>query len=436
MYKKIFCVAVVVLGLVAVAVTLGQGNTSDKIPRNTYIHGIAVGGLRPIEAEAALMAHFQPILDTQEIQFTLKGEAKGTFPFTAFGARLDFAHLVATAQNRRVLPLIGRSHHISEQPPLVVVPEQAQSVFAGLARDINIAPHNATFFMEDGKIIVSPEKAGQAIDLPLLATGTEQVLNTHTSGVVDIATHVVAPTYTKADFAFPVSVLGSFRTRYRDDDSAPRIHNVALASSRIHNQVLFPGEVFSAGGAIGAHLPNSGYQSAIVLVRGEPVEDIGGGVCQVVSTLYNAALVAELPILQRHNHSAPVSYVEKGFDATVAGDYLDLKFKNDTSHPILIVSLMKEGELHITIHGLESRPPGRTIRFAAQRTQVTQPEGYREILDTALARGQRHILLESQMGYTVELHKHVYIDGVEVETVKINTSIYKPLQGIVAIGAG
>jgi vancomycin resistance protein YoaR len=171
-------------------------------------------------------------------------------------------------------------------------------------------------------------------------------------------------------------------------------------------------------------------------VRGKPVEDVGGGVCQVVTTLYNAVLRAELEIIQRHNHSARVGYVDAGFDATVAGDYLDLKFKNNSARPILITSQFENGRLFVKIHGVETRQYGRSLKFEAKQIELIPPSPYREVVDPKIPRGERLVTLESQPGYRFELYKCVFVDGKEIEKIKINTSVYKPLQGIITIGAG
>ena len=429
--------------LIFTFVVSSQTENTDRIYTRIYIHGIPVGGLNTTEAEAILMENFQPGLESQTIKFFLNDEIVAEFTFAQLGAHYDFSNLVQEAMDysqlhnlpRRVGRMIGLTYNIDTPAQLIITPQRVEGVFSGLSRQIDVMPKNAGFAMKDGNIVVSTEILGRGIDMQALALATEEVLRSFESGTVALTLHDILPEYTAADFDFTVSALGSFRTKYMGDDTDPRVYNVRLASERINNQVLYPGETFSAGALIAAHKPNSGYKPAIVLVRGEPVEDIGGGVCQVVTTLYNAVLVAELPVIQRHSHSAPVSYVESGFDATVAGDYYDLKFKNDSGRPILVVSQMKNGELIITIHGYETRPPGRSINFFTNRVKVTPPEPYREVVDTSVPLGERHVLLESQLGLHVELLKQVYMDGKEVEVVKINTSIYKPLQGVIAIGA-
>lgn len=443
--KKLIIVVILSVCIsLPVLVFSGSSQEADKIYTHIYIHGIPVGGLTAIEAEAALMERFQPGLERRTLEYSINGELVATFTFADFGTRFDFSELIQEAVDysmlgslpSRIGRMFGRAYKINAPAGLIIVPERMESIVTGLSRKMNTATQNASFALENGNIEITPERAGRAIDIQAAALATYRVLNSLTDGVVELTLQAVQPTYTTTDFKFDVSNLGSFQTTYTGTDADPRIYNVRLAANKINNQVLHSGEIFSTGTHIGAHKPNSGFKSAIVLVRGEPVEDIGGGVCQVVSTLYNAVLAAELPVVQRHNHSVPVSYVESGFDATVAGDYYDLKFKNNTPHPILISSQMSTGNLRISIHGYESRPDNRSIRFSAKRVEVIEPEPYREVVDPTIPRDQKHITLESQPGYHIELHKHVYIDGKEVEVIKINTSIYKPLQGVVAIGAG
>lgn len=447
MHKKKIFFGLLILMLLVVAWFLlrdTDGSSPDRIYTNISIHGVAVGGLTVAEATALLMERFQPSLDERTLRYMAAGKMVAEFTFAEFGARFDFEPLVQDALDHgyfggldsRISRLLGRTYNIAHTPQITFVHEKAESIFSQLARQLNQELLNANFAMENGSITITPESPGRAIDMEAMRTATVQALNSLNSDTIDIAIHEVAPDYTYDDFDFELTAIGSFQTKYEGTEADPRVYNVGLASQKIHNQVVLPGEVFSAGATVGANRPNSGYKSAIVLVRGEPVEDIGGGVCQVVTTLYNAALAAELAIVQRHNHSAIVSYVSGGFDATIAGDYLDLKFANNTAHPILISSQMADGNLRIVIYGFESRPPERSIHFTATRTAIIKPEAYREVVCNTVPRGERQITLPSQMGYHYELHKHIYVNGEEVDVVKINSSEYKPLQGVIAIGAG
>ena len=447
MKKHKILLILIALGLFAVLVAHVFSNPAeetDRIYTNIYIHGVSVGGLTAEEANAALMERFQPELEARTIEYHAGGNPAVAFTFADFGATYDFGNLISAALNyanlrnlpQRLMRILGRAHNINEPALIQISPERMESILCEISRKIDRPPVNASFVLENGNINVIPEAQGFGIDINHITNATDEILNSQHSGVVNITLLDFAPLFTTENFQFDVSTLGAFQTTYTDSHDTPRMYNIRLAADRINNQTVYPGGVFSAGAIIAANAQNSGYKSAIVLVRGEPVEDVGGGVCQVVTTLYNAVLAAELEIVQRHNHSSLVSYVEYGFDATVAGDYFDLKFRNNTEHPLLVTSEVTNGRLTVAIHGSESRPAERSIRFSTNRVDIISPGPYREIVDAAIPAGERHIILESQMGYKYELIKHVYINGVEVETIVINTSTYRALQGVVAIGAG
>jgi vancomycin resistance protein YoaR len=155
----------------------------------------------------------------------------------------------------------------------------------------------------------------------------------------------------------------------------------------------------------------------------------------VVTTLYNAVLYAELPVVERHNHSGKVHYADYGFDATVAGDYYDLKFKNDTPHPLLIVSGVQNGYMFVQIYGYESRPTGRSLEFKTELIEKTPPQPEIVKTDPNLPAGEKRIQTFAQEGLKYETHKYIYENGMLKEKVKINTSTYKPVQGVVIHGA-
>jgi len=435
-------VATAVVALLVLAIALNPPAPSDRFYNNMYIHGIGIGGLTASEAEAALMQQFQPNLDERTISFTYEGQEIAQLSYKDLGIRLDFSASLEAAWdygNKRSLParivrLMGRPHKITTPPTLRMDQTAIDARLQSVVNKLQTPPQNAGFAYENGRMTITPEASGIAVNAQSAATELNRLIASLSTGVIALETAPVLPRFTTADMQFTLSELGAFYTTVATGLEDPRVRNIQRASERIHNQMLYPGDVFSASAHMGAQLPGSGYESAIVLVRGEPTEDIGGGICQVVTTLYNAVLMSELTVVQRHNHSARVSYADYGFDATVAGDYYDLKFKNNTAHPILITSRMQGSALLISIHGYESRPANRSIQFSSRRVDVIPPEPYKEVIDANLAPGERIVTLESQMGYRFEVYKHIYVDGQEVERVKVNTSSYRPMQGIISVG--
>jgi len=438
----VLSVTTAALALLVVAIALNPPAPSDRFYTNMYIHGLAVGGLSASEAEAALMQQFQTGLDEREITFTYEGQEIARLSYRDLGIRLDFSAALEAARDygdkrslpARIVRIMGRPHKITTQPSLrfdqATINARLQSVIGKLQTQ----PTNAGFLYENGTINITPEAAGIAVNTEAATAELNRLLSSLSAGVIEMQTTPQKPRFTADDMRFTVTELGTFMTSVATGTEDPRVRNIQRASERIHNQMLYPGDVFSASALMGAHLPGSGYEAAIVLVRGEPVEDIGGGICQVVTTLYNAVLMSELTVVQRHNHSVRVSYAEYGFDATIAGDYYDLKFKNNTSHPILITSRLQGAALLVSIHGYETRPANRSIQFSSRRVDVIPPEPYKEVADASLAPGERVVTLESQMGYRFEVYKHVYVDGREVDHVRVNTSSYRPLQGVVSVG--
>jgi len=443
--KTLIILAVItgVLILLIVAMSLNPPPVTGSIYSNMYIHGLPVGGLTTEEAEAALMQQFQPSLDEITITFTHEGQVIAKKRYEDLGIQLDFSEAIQSARdysNQRNLPsrvarLLGRPHEVTVQPTLDFSQAKIEAQLQEVINKVQITPINAGFTYENRRISIYEETLGLTVNTETVLETLTEMINAFDGGTIALQTTTIPPRFTTNDLQFSVSTLGTYSTPIIDQDAGPRLRNVRRASERIHNQIIYPGEIFSASAFVGTHLPNSGYEAAIVLVQGEPVEDIGGGICQVVTTLYNAILLSELTVVQRHNHSVRVSYVDYGFDATIAGDYYDFKFKNSTAHPILIVSQLGRNYLTVSIHGNETRPANRSIQFSSRRVDVISPEPYKEVLDTNLAPGQRIVTLESQMGYRFEVFKHVFIDGQEVEEIKVNTSAYRPLQGVISIGA-
>ncbi|WP_052350123.1 VanW family protein [Virgibacillus sp. SK37] len=147
--------------------------------------------------------------------------------------------------------------------------------------------------------------------------------------------------------------LGNYVTYYKENNKE-RSHNISLAANAINNYVLFPGETFSFNKVVGERTKEKGYKRAPVIVKGELAEDIGGGICQVSSTLFNAVDLKGIQIVERYAHSREVPYVPPGKDATVSWWGPDFVFKNMYNQPILIRASSKNGKMNIRVYSSES----------------------------------------------------------------------------------
>lgn len=210
----------------------------------------------------------------------------------------------------------------------------------------------------------------------------------------------VALKYTKAAItvndigqdAFP-DQLSTFSTRYVNN--ANRTTNLRLASNKINGIVLMPGEVFSYNTTVGERTIAAGYKNAAIYENGRVVDGLGGGICQVSTTLYNAALYSNLEIVERTNHMFLTTYVDGGRDATVAYGSLDFKFKNNRTYPIKIVSSVENGICTVQVYGLRMEDDYQVEIF-------TRKIGAR----------------------TYQAYKRLYKDGQVVSTELMNTDSY------------
>ncbi len=160
------------------------------------------------------------------------------------------------------------------------------------------------------------------------------------------------PVYPKVD----TELLASLRSRqigyyvtYFNSSNKARTTNIALAAEAIDGTVVFPGETFSFNQVVGIRTPGKGYKKAAVIVRGELSEGVGGGICQVSSTLFNAVDRAGLSIVQRYSHSRNVAYVPPGRDATVSWGGPDFAFDNMYNQPVLIRAFAGSGSISVSI---------------------------------------------------------------------------------------
>ncbi|MGD8188439.1 VanW family protein [Brevibacillus ginsengisoli] len=219
-----------------------------------------------------------------------------------------------------------------------------------LAQRMYKAPRNARF---DKMGIVIPEQAGLKLNQKAML---QRVLAFYYGQSNQEIQAPVTPIYPKVDRSLLRQLgqkqIGSYVTYYRQHNEN-RAHNIHLASQAINSHVVFPGETFSFNQVVGRRTPAKGYKPAPIIVKGEFSEDIGGGICQVSSTLFNAVDRAGLKIINRYSHSREVPYVPPGRDATVSWGGPDFSFRNEYSHPVLIRSFSRQGQIVISVYSFE-----------------------------------------------------------------------------------
>jgi len=233
----------------------------------------------------------------------------------------------------------------------------------------------------------------------------------------------------------PLGILmGSFTTSFADSGSE-RKHNIQHAAAMINGTKLEPGEHFSTSATIGPITEENGYQTAGAYQDGKVIDSVGGGVCQISTTLYNAVLASELKVTERAEHSMTVSYVDVARDAAIAGDYKDFCFENSTDDTIHIEGWATDSELTFQIWGGDTKKKnGRTIKFETVILEEYEPGEPVVTEDDSKEADYYHEKQAAHTGYKAELYKVIYQDGVETDRVKINSSSYEASPAQIVVG--
>lgn len=280
-------------------------------------------------------------------------------------------------------------------------------------------PAQDAYYDNETKEVVK-EVVGYGFDL---AAANQQLALAEEGSVIEIPLEVMKPEVTADAYMetyFP-DVLASFNSPYPPNPN--RTTNLVLACEEIDGTVLQPGEVFSFNGTVGERTAEKGYKEGIIYADGGSSEsEVGGGICQVASTIYYCALLADLQIVEREPHMYVVSYVKEGCDATVYWGALDFKFKNDNSTPLMIKAEASDGYVRIQLVGTNEHD--YTVQMTSQCVS-TIPYEEIEILDETKPVGYREQIQQPHTGYVYWSYKNYYdLDGNFIKQEKCDISEY------------
>ena len=301
---------------------------------------------------------------------------------------------------------------------------------------INKPAINASFTIVENKSIeVIDEISGQIIDRAELDKAIAD-LNAGKESRVVLEIQRVTPEITKDAIArdFFKDVLGTAYTTFSTNsvNNRNRRDNMTLASEQIDGFIMAPGDEFSFNEVVGQRTAAKGYKTAGAFANGQVIDDIGGGICQVSSTLYNVVLYADIEVTSRQNHSFYVDYTISGIDATVSYPAPAFKFKNTTDYPIKITCSVEDSRISFSIMGTQVGPT-RTITLSGETRETV---AYKEIIteDPTQPVGYRNVTQSGKTGYLIDTYKTIQLgDGEPVKT-KIASNRYKTLDQLVIVG--
>ena len=231
--------------------------------------------------------------------------------------------------------------------------------------------------------------------------------------------------------AFP-DQLSTFTTRY-DASDKDRTTNLVLACQKLNGKVIMPGQTFSYNETLGPRTAAAGYKNAKIYESGQVVDGLGGGICQISSTLYNAALMSDMEIVERRNHQFVTSYVKAGRDATVVYGSTDFRFKNTRTYPVKIIASAKSGIATVSIFGIKEADREYTYTFKTE-TVSTIPFTTKYVEDSSLASGKEVVKQKGANGLVTKTYMTKLLNGKVVSTKLLSKDTYSAMQKIVHRG--
>lgn len=289
--------------------------------------------------------------------------------------------------------------------------------------------------------LVSPPKyvseiVGYDFDVDELKKVLELPENSEEGKTIEFKVNVIEPNVKLASLTAELckDKLASYTT-YFPAGVYPRSNNLKIALSYMEGVVVMPGETYSYNQNIGDTTASKGYQPAATFKGGTTVNEMGGGICQTVSTLYNVALMANLEIVERHQHGLPVGYVPPSRDATVYSPVLDFKFKNNRETPVKIVtSFSFGGSLNVSLYGTKQDNDPEVILTQNVTSQI--PFSTKYIYDESMADGEQVVVSAGVNGYTSESYITKKLNGRTISSELLSRDLYNAQQQVVKVGTG
>ncbi len=309
-----------------------------------------------------------------------------------------------------------------------------------MEKNVNIRPRDASIKVNtnsENVFHITPEVIGIEVDRMELFDRLTQAILSDYELKINIPTKTLQPKILAKDYKRYTHLRADFKTDI-SSSSADRKHNIKNALKAINKITLAPSEVFSFNKTVGRRSESNGYRTAKIIVNNEFVDGVGGGVCQVSSTLYNTALLAGLEIVEANKHSKQVGYVKYGFDAMVNFGSSDLRFRNNTSERITIVTNYTDKYARIRIFGEDLRGVNYRLTNEIVAVEEAQEEikqdTNKEYLDRVRYVDEYFYLKNSIRGMQVKSYRETYIDGEMVNKELLRFDKFKPQNAVKVYG--
>ena len=437
-------VPVIVLGALLMFGTTVQAKTQDAIKNGIFAGDISLAGMTQEQASSAVEEYVDGLRGVEIVLLAADGN-QVTVTAGELGIYWSNPGIVSEAAQlgtqgnviERYKALKDLEHENKIYPIELDFDLQAiNDILINECLQFNTDAVDYSLIRENGKFQVIEGQTGYMLDVE---TSIDRIYDYLIDGwnlepcSIQLDVAVDEPRGSLEELSAVKDILGSCTTSFSSSNSS-RSANVTNGCNLIDGVLLYPGEEFSTYKTVAPFTEANGYYMAGSYLNGKVVDSLGGGICQVSTTLYNAVLNSELEVTERHNHSMIVSYVEPSADAAIAESAgKDFRFVNNLDYPIYIEGYTENKKITFNIYGKETRDAGHKVSYVSEILEVINPPSDNIYADASRPIG--YIVTESaHIGYKAKLWKVVTENGVEVSRTQVNSSSYKMVPRSATVG--
>ena len=417
------------------------------------VDGVAIGGMSMEQARTALSSVAQQAQNLGELQLTYQDQIF-SMDLNSIAASHNLESILAEAYRlgktgdyetmkaeTQEVKLKGKAYSIQPSYDMLSIGTKV----AEIAAKIDALPKDAAVSSVDTEnhaITFSDEVVGVTVEQAVLTQSIADAVMSKNLTPIAIPVLETQPLVKRADLEGKYVLRAKFSTDF-STSTAARKYNIKKGAGIINGTVLKSGETFSTNDTLGTRTEGNGWKLAGAYENGATVEQAGGGVCQLSTTLYNTVVRADLEIVSRRNHSMPVAYIDKGLDATInsVGNIIDFQFKNNTLNDIVIFGYTTNSKtLTFEIWGLPfATEEYDEIKLSSKQVSKTEPDGQPNRIEkpegtekpngSQLQAGEEFVAVSPRTGYKYQSYKNYYKNGTLVKSEPLATSTYKVFNG-------
>ncbi|SHK47103.1 VanW family protein [Desulforamulus aeronauticus] len=414
-----------------------QPAEATKVPAGVFVQGVDLSNLEKEQARQRIKEIEQDLLN-KKVSFTYQGQTWSK-PLKELGFVINVEDMVNQAMEnsdslvwriKTYLQPVEKNINLS----ITIDKSQITSMLTPIAQAIERPAIDAKFFVDDhGQIVILPDQTGLIVNSKQIETDLMQMDLSQPELQIPLSINEIKATKTLADIeSMGINgKLGEFTTSF-DEKNSNRTTNIRIAAGKINGTILSPGQEFSFNKIVGERSQQAGYLPAAVVVANKFEEGLGGGICQVSTTLYNSILLANLSPVERHNHSLAISYVPLGRDAAVAWDQLDFKFKNPLPCHVYLRTVVAKNHITVQVYGDAALKKNITIRSWV--TETIEADHVLKEIDPTLQPGEEVVVSPAYTGFRAKAERIIKENGAVASKEPLSDSYYRPGPKVIKVG--